>query len=419
MQFGRGHGVAEPILGPMAWASGGFRRWVVVFVALVLLGGAAAAIARTDGPHQTQLILRLSDLPPGYLNVALQEEQGDETYCARLTDPEDTPPRLARFVRHFHPRGCIGAYGSLYTVPGQEFAPPFVGTGVMALDSRRATNAGWAVVPVLLGRLMHNKVPREVAAPERVGQATRLFHARKTPTRGTESGRTISFLSWRSGNTIANVMVAADSFAEGDRIAAVLARRQQAHIAKPTPYTGAERFDGDVPLDDPALEIPVYWLGLDFRPGQGLPSNRFFDSFAPQPYSPTGESSIGFEEAPGSVLELRYTNFAIDSWSAQTWPLFLEAPVSRVLTTWHCTETRALTLPGGGTATIYGGYRRNYRRCPDKAPRAFTAWVELGGVHIVVNAPWSPNDIFHTPYDSFAGMEAIVSGLQLRPQPVY
>jgi hypothetical protein len=411
MQFGRTYTRAR-----MARTSGRFRWRFVVLAALALLGLVAVAAARTAGPNQTQLILRLSDLPPGYLNVALQEEQNDETYCAQLTHPEDTPPKLARFVVRYHPRGCIGAYYSLYTVPGQEFAPPVVGTGVMALKRGRAADAGWAVVPVLLGRLMHDRVPRELAAPEKIGKATRLFHSKAL---SRESGRTTSFLAWRSGNTIANVMVGADSFAEGDRIAAELARRQQAHIRKPTRYTGAERFDGDVPLDDPALEVPVYWLGLDFKPGHGLPSNRFFDGYALKPYAPTGESSIGTEEAPGSVLELRYYNFHIDSWSAQTWPLYLEAPVSRVLTTWHCTETRTISLPSGGSAIIYGGYRRNYKRCPDRAPSAFTAWAEIGGVHIVVNAPWSPTDIFHTPYDSFAGMEAIVRGLELRPKPVY
>ncbi len=383
--------------------------------ALLVLAGIAAA----RGPNQTQLILRLSDLPPGYVNASLQEEQDDETYCARLTDPEDTPPRLARFVRRYHPRGCLGAYYSLYTVPGQEFAPPTVGTGVLALESRRAADAGWAVVPVLLGRVLNDRVPREVAAPETIARATRLFHSREKLPRGGESARTASFLVWRSGNTIATVLVVAASFAEGDRIAAELARRQQAHIRHPSRYTGAERFDGDVALDDPALEVPVYWLGLDFKPGHDLPSSRFFDGYAPEPHAPTGESSIGLEEAPGSVLGLRYSDFHVDSWSAATWPLYLEAPVSRVLTAWHCTEARTIALPSGGSATIYGGYRRNYKRCPDKAPTAFTAWAEIGGMHVVVNAPWSPTDIFHTPYDSFAGMEAIVRGLTLRPKPVY
>jgi len=403
----------------MAWASGGFRRRVVVLAALALLGLAAVAVARGAAPNQTQQVLRLSDLPPGYLNARLQEGLEDEPLCARLTDPEDTPPKLARFVRRYHPKGCVGAYYSLYSVPGQEFAPPTVGTGVLALDSKRAADAGWAVVPVLLGRLMNDKVPREVAAPETIARATRLFHSKERVARGSKDAHTASFLVWRSGNTIANVLVVAASFAEGDRIAAELARRQQVHIQHPSRYTGAERFDGDVPLDDPALEVPVYWLGLNFKPGNGLPSNRFYDAYAPEPYAPTGESSIGLEEAPGSVLSLRYFNFHIDSWSAATWPLYLEAPVSRVLTAWHCTEARTIVLPSGGSATIYGGYRRNYKRCPDKAPTAFTARAEIGGMHIVVNSPWSPTDIFHTPYDSFAGMEAIVRALVLRPKPVY
>lgn len=394
------------------------------FRALILAGSllsviVLAGIALARGPNQTEMVLRLTDLPAGYMNQALVEGQEDEPYCARLTDPEDTPPKLARFVRRYHPRGCIGAYSSLYTVPGQEFAPPTVGTGVLALDSKRAADAGWSVVPVLLGRLMNDKVPREVAAPETIARATRLFHSKEKVAPGREDARTASFLVWRSGNTIANVLVVAASFAEGDRIAVELARRQQAHIRKPTRYTGAERFDGDIPLDDPALQVPVYWLGLNFKPGHGLPSNRFFDGYAPEPYAPTGESSIGLEEAPGSVLGLRYFNFHIDSWSAATWPLYLEAPVSRVLTAWNCTEAKAIALPNGGSATIYGGYRRDYRRCPDKAPTAFTAWAEIGGMHIVVNSPWSPTDIFHTPYDSFAGMEAIVRALELRPKPVY
>jgi len=400
----------------MAWISGGLGRRVVVLAALALLSLVAVAVARGTAPNQAEMVLRLTDLPPGYMNQTLVEGLEDEPYCARLTDPEDTPPKLARFVRRYHPKGCVGVYYSRYTVPGQEFAPSVVGTGVLALDSKRAADAGWSVVPVLLGRLLRDKVPREVPAPEEIGRATRLFHS-KEPRR--ENGSTASFLAWRSGNTIANVLVVAASFAEGDRIAAELARRQQAHILEPSRYTGAERFDGDVPLDDPALDVPVYWLGLNFKPGHGLPSNQFFDAFAPEPYARTGESSIGLEEAPGSVLGLRYENFHIDSWSAATWPLYLEAKVSRLVTAWHCTEERTIALPSGGSATIYGGYRRNYKRCPDKAPSAFTAWAEIGGMHIVVNSPWSQDSILHTPYDTFAGMEAIVRGLTLRPKPVY
>ncbi|MGN6202324.1 MAG: hypothetical protein ACTHNY_07960 [Solirubrobacterales bacterium] len=70
-----------------------------------------------------------------------------------------------------------------------------------------------------------------------------------------------------------------------------------------------------------------------------------------------------------------------------------------------------------GTATIFGGYKKDYNRCPKKPPRAFTAWVDVGGVKVVVNSPLAP-DFVETvnPYGSFAGMEAIVRALTLRPK---
>ena len=45
-----------------------------------------------------------------------------------------------------------------------------------------------------------------------------------------------------------------------------LARRQQAHIASPTPYTEAERDTLEVPLDTPETDFPVRWLGRTFNP---------------------------------------------------------------------------------------------------------------------------------------------------------
>src|SRR4051812_2345518 len=85
-----------------------------VVVALPLLQSAAPG--PRPGPDQTRLILRLSALPLGYLNLELQEEQGDDVYCSRLTPPEDTPPKMGRFILRYPPRGCIGAFHRLYTL---------------------------------------------------------------------------------------------------------------------------------------------------------------------------------------------------------------------------------------------------------------------------------------------------------------
>jgi hypothetical protein len=371
-----------------------------------------ADASRHRGPDPTWLILRLSDLPLGYLKFDLQEEQGERIYCSRLTHPDDTPPRMGRFVDRFHPRGCLGAYYRLFSLPGEEPGPKLAATGVLPLQSAKAADAGWAIVPEMLGRLF-GLVPTEVAAPEKVGSATRLFHSDDFP-RYYRLGRRASVLVWRSGNTLAAIMAVGPSFEADDRAAAELARRQQAHIDKPTRYTLAERFDGEVPLEDPAVDIPVYWLGRNFRPGTGLPDNRLFDSGFSEEATP--ETHEGFAEGPYAPLNIRYGNIRLGIWTPQTWHVFTASKTSRAITAWKCTRTRTIPL-AEGSATIYGGYKKNFRRCPEEEPKAFTAWVDIGGVKVVVNAPFAP-DFIETvnPYGSFAGMEAIVRSLVPRPK---
>lgn len=386
-----------------------------------LLQTAAATRPRTI--HQSDLILRLNDLPLGYLNVELSEEQGERIFCAPLTHPDDTPPRMAKFVARFHPKGCVGAYYRLYIAPGQPPGPALVGTGVLDLRSDKAADAAWAVVPELLGRLKNDHPPREVRPTETVGSSTRLFHTNDPPHIYPfygKAGPTASFLVWRSGNTLAVVMAVGQSFAEDDRAAVELARRQQAHIRRPTGYKRAERFDGEVALDDPALGTPVYWLGRNFRPSNGLPDNRLFESY------PSDGSD---EEIPGSLLVIWYQSIRLYTWTQATWPQYAGTPAARAITSWHCTKTTTIEVPGG-YATIYGGYKENYRRCPTEAPQAFTARVHIGDLVIAVNPtplsppgpPGSPSPLFIetvNPYGSFKGMEAIIRGLRLRPTPIY
>jgi hypothetical protein len=395
------------------------RRATLVTAAMALLAACAAALlvlgtadARGRGPNPAWLILRLSDLSLGYLNVELQEEQNEHVYCSRLTHPEDTPAKMGRFVDRFHPRGCLGGFTLLYTPPGQEEGPELIGTGSLPLRSDAAADAGWKVVPEMLGRLMP-KPPHEVKAKERVGRATRLFHAQE---RIAGSSDKEAFLVWRSGNTLAAVMTIGNSFAQIDRQAAALARLQDAHIRKPSRYTLAERFDGEVPLDNPAVDLPVYWLGRNFRPGGGLPNNRLFDSYFTGKAIPETHRKFGGAEAPGAPLTIRYANIWLTTWTPANWHIFAGSDSGRAITRWKCAQARTVPL-AEGSATIFGGYKRDYKRCPKGAPEAFTAWVDIGGVKVVVNSPPAP-DFIETvnPYGSFEGMEAIVRSLTLRPK---
>jgi hypothetical protein len=406
----------------------GFRVGAIALVAVlaVALGvvlsdssSGAGGGYRPPKVDQSEMVLRLTDLPPGFGNGYLGEGRRDDgLVCEAFSDPSAQHGALVGFVRMYRPRGCIAAYDSRYEIPGEQPVAPVVFSGVLALGNAAAAEDAWDLVPTLLGRTLVGGSPREVETTLRVGARTRLFHTARAwfpyLIRGKHKA---SILAWRSGNTIAAIVAMGGSVATNDRFVGELAPRQQAHIVEPTPYTGAERSDAEVGLDDPAIDIPVYWLGRTFRPGGDLPDNRLYTSGFSEEATP--ETYEGFAEGPYAPLNVLYANIRLGIWTPETWGVFTASKTSRSITAWKCTRTRPIALTEG-SATIYGGYKKNFRRCPSEAPKAFTAWVDLGGVKVVVNAPPAP-DFIETvnPYGSFEGMEAIVRGLRLRPKPVY
>lgn len=409
--------------------SSGFRVGAIALVAVlavalgvVLLSDSSSDAAGGYRPpkiNQSEMVLRLTDLPPGFGNGYLGEGRGDDgLLCEAFSDPSAQHGGVVEFVRMYRPRGCIAAYRSRYEVPGEQPVAPVVFSGVLALGSAAAAKDAWDLVPTLLGQALSGGPPREVETSLRVGARTRLFHTPRAWFPYLMRGKhKASLLAWRSGDTIAVVMAMGGSVATNDRVVAELAPRQQTHVRKPTPYTSAERSDAEVGLDDPAIDIPVYWLGRTFRPGGDLPDNRLFASGFSEEATP--ETHEGFAEGPYAPLNIFYANIRLGIWTPETWSVFTTSKTSRAITSWKCTRTRTIPL-AEGAATIYGGYKKNFQRCPKEAPKAFTAWVDIGGVKVVVNAPPAP-DFIETvnPYGSFAGMEAIVRGLRLRPKPVY
>lgn len=412
--------------------SPGFRIGAIVFLAalaavlgVVLLGSPSSdADYRPPRVDQSRMVLRLPDLPPGYGNGYLGEGRGDDgLLCEAFSRSSDRPDPVARFARTYRAKGCIAAYISYFTIPGQEPVAPVVFSGVMAFGSAAAADDAWDLVPTMLGRLLPGGHPPPVVETSvRIGAQTRLFHTAQFRypflIRGKQKA---SFLVWRSGNTVAAIVATGASFATDDRVVDELAPLQQAHIRTPTRYTRAERFDGEVPLDDPSLETPVYWLGRNFRPGGGLPNNRLFESFA---------LDGSEEEEPGALLGIWYRSIRLYTWTQATWPQYASTPAAHAIASWRCTKKKTIEIPAG-YATIYGGYAKNYRRCPDQSPQAFTAQAYIGDLVIAVNPiPEGPPDppgfgppMFFietsNPYGSFKGMEAIVRGLRPRPKRVF
>jgi hypothetical protein len=399
----------------MAWAPGGFRRRALLLTAAFLVGAVAVVALRqgTSGASRVpedpaeRMVLRLHDLPLGYYLLDFSEGAEQPFECEELR-PTDPGLRLKSFVRRFAPRGCLGLYLRAYRIPGAASAA-VVGTGAMDTGSAEAAQIGLELAPNLLAKLTEERL-EEVPAPQAVGDAARLFHWKHAPAffRSTHLG---SFLAWRSGSALAAVFASAGPLATSDWIVAELAERQQAHVANPTPYTRAERNSSEVLLDDPALTFSVHWLGRNFDPGHGLPPIRLQWGGTP----PRGEA------LPGQKLSLSYSKSVyLDSWTRTGWKRFLSTRGSRIMRTWHCTESVDVEIPGGH-ARVFAAHGRDFHVCPDRPPSLFFAFAYIDGTVTAVDfiSCRHCGQVPYGPYNSLRGMKEVVRGLRLRPEPVY
>lgn len=397
------------------WVWGGFRRRAPLAIVGLLLtlgvGTIALGSARGDEPlleySAEQLVLRLHDLPPGY--YPFTPEGAEREFLCEPLQPGEPGRRLKRFVESFSPSGCVGIYFRAYRVPGTGPTSAVVGTGAMDVGSDAVATLGFDLSGRLLDRVVDPDPLEEVAPPETIGTATRLFHWKGAP-RVFHSGPQASFVAWRSGTVLAATYATAGSFATSDRIALDLARRQQAHIENRTPYTEAERDASEVGLNDPALKFPVYWLGHAFHPHHGLPAAHLEGGGGVSP-------RIAFR---GQKLLLQYSgNLTLSSWSKAGWRhLLAKAPPRALLR--RCTNPTQVTL-ANGHATIFAGYRKVAKPCPKGRPSRYFAVASIDGTVTAVNIASCKLCLptFPGPYNSLKGMKAVVRGLQLRPEPVY
>jgi len=376
-------------------------------VAALALQGANAAPRTPEDPAE-QLVLRLHDLPLGYFLLDFSEGAERPFECEDL-QPEGPGPRMKSFIRRFAPRGCLGYYMRWYRIPGTASAA-FVGTGAMDTGSAPAAEEGLGLAAALLSKLTGERL-EEAPPAQTIGDATRLFHWRNVPTyfRNPHLG---SFLVWRSGDVLAAVFASAGSLTTSDRVATDLAQRQQAHIENPTPYTKAERNNSELGLDDPALTLPVYWLGRTFRPGHGLPVARLREGGRARYFG------VGLTAAK---LELRYSKgLSLSSWTKRGWRRFLASSDGRETFAERCLKSTDLAI-AGGRATIYTGHVGGFRPCAAGSPRRFFAVVHLGGIVVGVRLSSCRDCVepARRSYNSMAAMKAAVRALQLRTAPEY
>lgn len=341
------------------------------------------------------MLIRLHDLQYGY---RVDEEIG----CGGF-GTEGAEPPLAEFVIAHRPRGCVAKYDRLYPVPGPKPDPATASSLVIDAHSAAGVAAAERIAPELLAFLTGNIEPKEAAPKARIGAQTRLFHTRHANVLG--HGKRGSIYLWCQGNLLGAALAGGGSNAANDRVAARLARLQRSHMRRPVRYTEAQTDDLLVPLDNPKVTLPLYWLGREFDPGGGAPIPLTFA------YAPLREE----EAPPGTRIELQYGEglIRIGTGTEASWNRYRQTKLGRELLNWKCTQ--ATTVPVTvGEVTIYRGYAEDFADCPGRPPDVFSAVIHSGQVVLGINLP-----LCYTCLESPASaevLEAVAANLRLRPQ---
>jgi hypothetical protein len=384
--------------------------------------GDASARPRPDLSRSKQalsLLLRPPDLPLGYrlLDFGPSPEYAVPPFNCDSVDPANPQPSLAAFLSRHSPFGCFVVYFRSFHVAGAEPASLAVGTGAMLTDGAEGGEAGLSVAPELLSHLIGDELPEEVESEVTIGDATKLFHWRHPPLFKTSERPSASFLVWRSGSVVAAVFATGGPVEANDRAVMDLAQLQQRRLESPTPAKASEFDSTEVALEDPELDIPVFWLGSRFAPRHGLQPLRLGDSSSTSAAkSLAPRVSLTYVDHPSH----RHTEEVnLDLWSRSQWKR-LGAKRQRLPAVPSCPTAKPLRI-AREHLVIYRGVEARFNGCGDRRGRgAYTARIHLSDVVVTAETMTICAVCASAgtgPYDSRAGMEALARGLVRRQQP--
>jgi hypothetical protein len=336
-------------------------------------------------------VLHAGDMPRGY-------REGDDTGCG-VASSEETD-ELASLFAEERPQACVIELRRVWATAS---GPPSVTSAAYVFHDESGAKRGFRLRRLLLEYTGSLSEPSE--QPATLGDEARFV-------RGRGLNHPAAALVWRSGSVVAVLMTEpADVHATR-----ALAQRQERRIegtARPP-----RRVDTtELALDDPALTLPVYWLGRSFDPPGPLPELRLADS-----------TLLTSSSGPGDTVKLDYgvvggsptAGVTLDLWRPEAWRHFRRTLLGRLVWDSACARKTSVRLRHGH-AEIFVGYgtpRPLRPPCPGRRPDRTIAHVYLPGVVVAVDMPncymCAAALPGRRPYETVAGMTAIARGLTLR-----
>jgi hypothetical protein len=380
--------------GTAAWRS--LASSALALGALALGPSVAAGFYPLDkGEGAEKLVLRLPDIGRGY-------QVGDDSGCG--IGVENASPSVASLVLTYWPiKACEVEYEKLWTDPkgGPARGAPFVDSSAYVFTTEDGARAGFRVAADLLGYSQGIERAQIFARPDRpdVGDEASVAFTRDASALGIGNRPGVAVL-WRKGSVLATVFVVGRRERKGKAIALALARRQESRIEKPTPLREVEIDDREVPLDNPHLNVPVYWLGRRFAPGHGFPKLRFYDVTQADPRD---RDELGYTATIDYQGERNGVGFNL--WKPRQWARYRRSKFGRGFWDRPCAQRRVVGLRHG--------HAELFRSCRKRHPR-FIAFAYLPGLVVDAGSYCWKCGAGDGAYGSFKGLTAVVRALQPR-----
>jgi hypothetical protein len=346
---------------------------------------------RSDRPQD--VVLHLRDLPRGY-------EYGDDTVCGAVSATEGEWPKLEPLFADERPNACFMELQWVW-----EGEPPY---------SRLVTSAAYVFGDAAGAR-------RAYEARDEIALFTATLRVRERETldlgdeaellRGGGLNNPASGVVWRDGEILAAVVLEPAK----DDAARELAEMQQERLeqpAKPSPQKPEN--DPELQLDDPTLELPVYWLGREFDPPGDVPPLEL--ELATVGGTGPGQSVQLWYRVGGGVAD----TVTLDTWEPDAWERFRRTRLGRLI--WDSPCARKKTIPvNGGRAEIFQGYgepKPVEPPCPKRSLDRVLAHVYYDEVVVAVNMPYCYDcarpEPRPSPYETVEATETLVRSLRLQ-----
>jgi hypothetical protein len=375
-----------------------------------VLVGLPACFGDAGGEHFERqdvrsLVLAPRDLWRGY---AL----GDDTACGRF-HLEEASETFTNFVRETDPVGCAVEVVYIWGGGRTKAVPRAVDSGAIVVDNTGDARRGMELREDLI-RFVSGESPRDFEEVPAFGHEAVQFR------NGGFDIQSGAGVIWRNGNMIAVVFASGAGLRpeKAPDVALALARKQQRRIENPTPPTSDTVEDTELPLEDPSLDAPIYWLGRAFHPEGNLPSLSFskahtYGGSGGEPAF-TAEIDYGVEDA-GKTYGVKLEVFRPDSFEK-----FKRTIIGRFVRDTPCATATKVRL-SRGHATVWAGFAKPARPpCPGKPYDRYFAHVFLNGAVVTVNHPLcyypcraNPRGRAD-PYNTPRGLIAVAQGLRRR-----